>query len=60
MTINNVSKTAGNHPYWVIRYVNNEWWFWGAYDDDKVAAQVAWEEGGEIALAKYHMEDIPR
>ena len=30
--INNLPEYAKSHKYIVATLVNNEWWFWGAYD----------------------------
>lgn len=46
--INNVPKYAkekGN--YIVARYVDGEWWFYGAYDKG-TAGKVATDVGGEV------------
>lgn len=48
VTINNVPEYAKeNDKYIVARYVDNEWWFYGAYDKG-TAGNVATDVGGEV------------
>ena len=46
--INNLPKCAADYPYIVARFVEGNWWFWGAYSDRRRAANAAWEEDGEV------------
>ena len=46
--INNLPKCAADYPYIVARFVDGNWWFWGAYSDRRRAANAAWEEDGEV------------
>lgn len=48
MIINGMPKYARNLPYIVAREVNGEYWFYGAYDDEYMAEQVAYEIDGFI------------
>ena len=46
--INNKPASANDHKYIVARYVDDELWYWGAYDDDARATQVAVEIDGIV------------
>ena len=53
MTINgwviyNVPTYAQDRAYIVARYVDDEYWFWGAYSDQAEADQVAQDIGGTV------------
>lgn len=48
MTINNMPAYASDFTYIVARLCENELWFWGAWDDEAVAYQVAAEIGGLV------------
>ena len=43
MHVNNVPEYAHHHRYWVVRAVNGELWFYGAWDDEDRANEVAAE-----------------
>lgn len=48
VTINNVPEYAKEKSkYIVARYVDGEWWFYGAYDKG-TAGNVATDVGGEV------------
>lgn len=48
VTINNVPEYAKEKgKYIVARYVDGEWWFYGAYDKG-TAGNVATDVGGEV------------
>lgn len=47
----NVPDYADTHDYLVVKYVDGELWFYGAYDAEERAIEVAEAEKG-IALAK--------
>lgn len=48
VTINNVPEYAKEKgKYIVARYVDNEWWFYGAYEEG-TAGKVATDVGGEV------------
>ena len=48
VTINNVPEYAKEKDkYIVARYVDGEWWFYGAYDEG-TAGNVATNVGGEV------------
>lgn len=44
--INNLPAYAENKSYIVVRSVDGELWFWGAWDDRDTANEVALEIGG--------------
>lgn len=48
--VNNVAPWAWDKYYLVIRYVDGEWWFYDAWDEDKGdnAMRQAWEVDGEL------------
>lgn len=48
MTIQNVAEYAKNYKYIVVRRVNGELYFWGAWNDRDKANEVAIEIGGEV------------
>lgn len=48
MKVNNVSENAHNYPWMVIRLVDGEWWYYGAWNDVKKAAQAAADVGGAV------------
>ena len=43
--VNNLEEYAFNHNYIVVRLVNGEFWFYGAYDTEERANEVAIEIG---------------
>lgn len=47
-TIQNLPAYAADYRYTVARFVEGEWWFWGAYDELRRASHAAFEEGGEV------------
>ena len=46
--INNLPDYAINHDYIVVRAVNGELWFYGAYDTEERAYEVAEIEDGAV------------
>ena len=44
--INNLPQYATERKYIVVRKVDGEYWFYGAWDDRHTANEVALEEGG--------------
>ena len=48
MTIQNVAEYAKNYKYIVVRRVDGELYFWGAWNDRNKANEVAIEIGGEV------------
>lgn len=41
--VNNVPNYAHDYRYWVVRAVEGELWFWGAWNDENRANEVAAE-----------------
>ena len=41
LTINNQPEYANHYEFIVVRVVDGEYWFWGAYDDGYKAGTVA-------------------
>ena len=41
MTINNMPAHAMEKSYIVARLVDNEWWYWGCFDNAEKACEVA-------------------
>ena len=53
MMINNVPEYAKEYKYWVVRYVDGEAWFWGAYHEGRDAERAAvYFEDGEVVTNK--------
>ena len=48
LKINNLPDYAILYKYWVVRYIEGEYWFWGAYDDVSRAGQAALEINGIV------------
>lgn len=48
VAVNNVPDYANDHPLWVVKYYSGFLWFWGAYDDENRALDVANEEDGMV------------
>ena len=46
MEIKNKPKYADGYKYIVVRECDNEYWFWGAYDDGNLASLAVLEIGG--------------
>ena len=46
MTINNLPTYARRYPFIVARFVDGQFWFWGAFSDRRQANEAALEEGG--------------
>lgn len=46
--INNLPEYAKYMSYIVAREVDGEYWFWGAYDNEHMAEQVAYEIDGQV------------
>lgn len=44
----NVSKYAVDYKYIVARYIDGDWWFFGAWNDYDKATRVAMAEGGQV------------
>lgn len=40
--------TAGEEPYVVGRFVDDEFWYWGRFDTEQRAKEVAEEIGGIV------------
>ena len=55
MMINNVPEYANEYEYLVVRYVDGEAWFWGAYharhDAEQAAAYLGDDEEAEVVEA---------
>ena len=49
--INNLKDYALDHKYIVARIVGDELWFWGAWDDDQRAEEVARQLGNGLVIA---------
>ena len=47
-TINNLPAYASNYEYMVVRLIDGEYWFYGAYSNGRRAESVAFEIGGEV------------
>lgn len=52
MEIQNLPEYAKNHKYIVARMLDNDYWFYGAYDDIEQAQRIAQEIGGIIKEQK--------
>lgn len=50
MTIHNIPEYAANKLYWVVREVDDEYWFYGAWNNENEAEEAAFEIGGEVIL----------
>lgn len=48
MMINNLPSYADEYAYIVVRRVNGELWFWGAWNDRREANEAAIEIGGIV------------
>lgn len=48
--INNLKDYALDHKYIVARIVDDELWFWGAWDDDQRAEEVARQLGNGLVI----------
>lgn len=48
MKVNNVSENAHKYPWMVIRLVDGEWWYYGAWRKLEDAAGVAACVGGAV------------
>lgn len=48
MTINNLPAYANNYKYIVVREVDGELWFWGAWNDANKANEAALAIDGEV------------
>ena len=46
--INNLPTYANEYKYIVVRRVDEELWFWGAWNDRNKANEVALEISGEV------------
>ena len=44
--VNNLRKENLEHNFIVTRFVDDEFWYWGAYDDEAKAQAVAEEVRG--------------
>ena len=54
VTILNCSKYALDRKYIVARLVDDDFWFWGAWDEMDKAYAAAFAEGGQV----FKTEDI--
>ena len=54
VTILNVSSYALDYKYIVARYVEGDWWFYGAWNEADRAYAAARAEGGQV----FKTEDI--
>ena len=50
MTINNEPNYAKDYNYIVARLIDDEYWFYGAYNDGAKAEKVANEVNGEVII----------
>ena len=48
MKVNNLPAYAYDHQYIVARECDDEFWFWGAWDDLQAAQEVATEISGTV------------
>ena len=48
--INNLKEYAKEHKYIVAKVIDNELWFWGAWDDMLKAEKVAHELGNAVVV----------
>ena len=48
LKVNNVSENAHKYPWMVIRLVDGEWWYYGAWIKVEEAAKVAALVGGAV------------
>lgn len=48
VAVQNVPDYAMNSEWWVVRYDAGFLWFWGAYDDQDRAFEVATVENGMV------------
>jgi hypothetical protein len=48
MTVYNVPAYAAEYPYVVVREVEGEYWFYGAYENVFRASKVAYEVHGHV------------
>lgn len=46
--VHNVPQYAKTHDFWVVRLVDGELWFYGAWNDTKEAERVAREVHGLV------------
>lgn len=55
LNVNNLSESAKNYPFWVVREVNSAFWFWDAYKDNDKAFQTAVAIDGIVVYnTEYH------
>lgn len=52
ITILNVSAYALNYKYIVARLVDDDWWFYGAWNDANRAYAAALAEDGQVFLTE--------
>ena len=50
MMINNIPEYANEYKYIVASDIDNELWFWGAFNDEDKAYAVASEIGGQVVI----------
>ena len=48
MNLMNMPEYADHYEFVVVREIDGDYWFWGAYSDGFKAEQVAMEIGGMI------------
>lgn len=52
MEIQNVPEYAKNHKYIIVRQLDNDYWFYGAYDEVEQAQKIAQEINGLVKEQK--------
>lgn len=55
--INNYPDYADEYVYIVVRLVDNEFWFYGAYDTLNFSSKVAAELGNAVVIERYGIDD---
>lgn len=55
--INNYPDYADEYVYIVVRLVDNEFWFYGAYDTPNFSNKVAAELGNAAVIERYEDDD---
>lgn len=54
--VHNIPDYAPNYPFWVIRPIENQFWFYGAYSDSDKANRIAKELNGITIQPVTHKE----
>ena len=52
MTINNLPSYASEYEFIVVRFVDGEPWFWGAWHDYEKAVQASMELGADAYVIR--------